>query len=527
MAFDVGALGTGLTAAATTGFNTFQALEHQKLQRQQQDMSFAQLMMHAAKLPKSMRGPMLDYVGQTYGKAYGKAFNPTFAEMLKKADDEQGQAIAEYVATLTNKTPAEARTLIEAFGGDNPIPAITLLQKGQEITEGRKSEQLLSEALAPPKAAPEPTDERRAFFEGLPQTPGVTALVGDIQGPPVTAPPVQAPPDPLGAVNAQIRRIEGIMPRLRGTEQRAAAQTALTNLREQRKEALTQQGAVYIGRRTQELARAGQIELGDAQRQAALEAVERGFTLPPQLQTLFEKKDKPLRMPADVQAELTGMGVKGEPTAAEMRSAITAVETRRQTRQVDVARQTGLHAAQVPARTPEGQLKNLESLTLAKSYIAELKDLAPKVDLPNIVGGLQPWVNQIKQTGKVGPVPVPPELVGTLTAEQERFLALVQDYADTVLRMRSGAQINEQEFARMLGFLASPSVRPETFIARLTLQDDLLDAKGKAIRAVLEGAGYRVPTLTPPKLGGPRPTATPSKETTVTIGGITIKVRPK
>lgn len=124
-----------------------------------------------------------------------------------------------------------------------------------------------------------------------------------------------------------------------------------------------------------------------------------------------------------------------------------------------------------------------------------------KVDLGKLVGGIRPAVNKWLQTGMAGPIPVGEFLpLQSLGPDEERLLTLVQDYADTVLRLRSGAQINEQEFARMLSFLMSPAVRPETFLARLSAQRDLLRAREEAYRGALGGAGYRAPQVPTPRL---------------------------
>jgi|SRR5689334_5608431 len=156
--------------------------------------------------------------------------------------------------------------------------------------------------------------------------------------------------------------------------------------------------------------------------------------------------------------------------------------------------------APLPARTPEAALKDFQGIDLAQGQLNEMLRLAPSVQLPQISGGLKPWVNAIIQTGKVGPIPVPSELTGTLSDDQNRFLAMLQDYADQVLRLRSGAQINEQEFKRMLGFLASPDVTPQVIVQRLKLQQDFLRAKRQAMENTLGAAGYRVPPAQAPSL---------------------------
>lgn len=206
-------------------------------------------------------------------------------------------------------------------------------------------------------------------------------------------------------------------------------------------------------------------------------------------------------LPEQVQAELRrDTTVKGRPTPDQVAAAIGRVETRLTERAVEAARQQGVAAAEVPARTPAEQLKRIEDLTIARSQITEMQRLAPAVALDKLVGSFRPWVNDIIQTGRIGSIPVPTDLLGKLTADQERFLALTQDYADTVLRLRSGAQINEQEFKRMLGFLTERGIKASTFIARLELQDDLLRVRGEVLTKAMQGAGYRAPTITPPAL---------------------------
>jgi hypothetical protein len=156
----------------------------------------------------------------------------------------------------------------------------------------------------------------------------------------------------------------------------------------------------------------------------------------------------------------------------------------------------------LPARTPEVQIKDFSNIDLAQGQLNEMLRLAPTVQLPQIAGGLAPWVNSIIQTGRVGPIPIPPAIAGSLSDDQNRFLAMLQDYADQVLRLRSGAQINEQEFKRMLGFLASPDVTPQVIVQRLQLQQDFLKGKRSALEGALRGGGYRVPPAAVPSLEG-------------------------
>lgn len=125
-----------------------------------------------------------------------------------------------------------------------------------------------------------------------------------------------------------------------------------------------------------------------------------------------------------------------------------------------------------------------------------------KVNLKKIAGGIAPWVNEIVQTGRVGlpligEFPVPEALLPSLTREEYQFLSSLHDYADLVLRQRSGAQINEQEFKRMLTFLAHPGVRAEVIIERLALQDQRLEQSMKTVEHLLTSQRSIVPPRMP------------------------------
>lgn len=120
-----------------------------------------------------------------------------------------------------------------------------------------------------------------------------------------------------------------------------------------------------------------------------------------------------------------------------------------------------------------------------------------RVSLSRIAGGIKPWVNEIVQSGKIGPFPVPEGLLPSYSSEERQFLALLNDYADLVLRQRSGAQINEQEFKRMLSFLANEQVRPEVIIDRLGLQDRRLEREMGSLEQLLKSQRMIVPSRQP------------------------------
>lgn len=214
---------------------------------------------------------------------------------------------------------------------------------------------------------------------------------------------------------------------------------------------------------------------------------------------------------------LGGMGLTpATASPAQFETARTQAKSEEEGMRVREAQAIGENAAKIPARIPAEHLKRLEDVSMAQHQTDEMLRLVPQVRLSQIVGGLKPWINDIIQSGRVGPLTIPEGTLGTLTPAENRFLALTQDYADSVLRLRSGAQINEQEFKRMLGFLANPAVQPDVFKSRLQLQVDMLGKRGEIIRNTLKEGGYRTGSEPPrgatPEAAPPSPVSTLKNE---------------
>lgn len=142
---------------------------------------------------------------------------------------------------------------------------------------------------------------------------------------------------------------------------------------------------------------------------------------------------------------------------------------------------------------PAASMDRYRTSVDASKMLNDMLALSEKVDLRKIAGGLKPIFNEIAQTGLFAGLPVPESIRPTLTGEEMQFLALLNDYADQVLRIRSGAQINEEEFRRMLRFLASEHVTPETMRERLTLQDRRLDQQIESLETLWSQMGLRTP----------------------------------
>lgn len=222
-------------------------------------------------------------------------------------------------------------------------------------------------------------------------------------------------------------------------------------------------------------------------------------------------------LPAPVRSELMGNAdsygriMAGEtPTQAQ----IDAANASANRRSVDRAAAVGRDAADRPQRTPTESMKRLEDLTSAQAYIGEMDRLtrSPNVRLDMVLGGLRPLINQKIQTRRLGPFPLPQEIAQRLSPDELRFIAVTQDYADALLRVRSGASTTEPELQRMVtGFVPEQSVTPEAYRARLELQDDLLSSKKGIILDYLEAGGYRAPKVTPSPVKKPEGALSPPK----------------
>jgi len=94
------------------------------------------------------------------------------------------------------------------------------------------------------------------------------------------------------------------------------------------------------------------------------------------------------------------------------------------------------------------------------------------------------------------------KFLGTATPEQVKFYAYVNDMQDALLRARSGAQINEQEYSRLKGFLPEVNVPWTTFKARLDRFDAELTNTIESKKKALKEGGYGKGATVSPTFGG-------------------------
>jgi hypothetical protein len=147
---------------------------------------------------------------------------------------------------------------------------------------------------------------------------------------------------------------------------------------------------------------------------------------------------------------------------------------------------------------PTGYRKLLSDAQLSKvgEINTVLKNIEKTKELYGYGTGIehQEWVGPI--AGRKGGLEA--KFTGTASPEQVKFYAYVKDMQDALLRARSGAQINEQEYKRLVAFLPEPNLPSTTFKAKLERFQEatqiLLDEK----LATFEKGGYGMGGISKP-----------------------------
>ncbi len=161
--------------------------------------------------------------------------------------------------------------------------------------------------------------------------------------------------------------------------------------------------------------------------------------------------------------------------------------------------QTGEGYAGVNLRNPKQSavtIKTDEGKILTKPIPPEIQgkisELLTIKDALNEIGRLykDKYVGPVK--GRVGKVEE--EWVGNLPSEQVEFYNWTRDIKDALLRARSGAQINEQEYKRLTSFLPGENLPPATFKARKNRFEQEVNIIISNKSKMLEEGGYKVPT---------------------------------
>ena len=134
------------------------------------------------------------------------------------------------------------------------------------------------------------------------------------------------------------------------------------------------------------------------------------------------------------------------------------------------------------------QIKEISDLISLRNSVDTIDSLY-KPDYVGIVNG-NPLLASIKEQTGVG-----------VDTQEVQFRRITNDLSDRLLRARSGAQINEQEYKRLLKIVPEPTLSPDAFKARLNSFRDDLDNVIDTKKEILEGTGNR-PVSGVPKISG-------------------------
>lgn len=138
-------------------------------------------------------------------------------------------------------------------------------------------------------------------------------------------------------------------------------------------------------------------------------------------------------------------------------------------------------------------------------YMVDVEEKeAPAATQMTEIGNLQDFTNQLDRIEEmfdgsyVGPIQgrvgAAKEATGIDTDTNEsRFRQVTKDIGDTLLRLRSGAQINEQEYQRLLKVVPHANLPEDVFMARLKELRRAINQKMETRQGNLKDVGSKVP----------------------------------
>lgn len=103
------------------------------------------------------------------------------------------------------------------------------------------------------------------------------------------------------------------------------------------------------------------------------------------------------------------------------------------------------------------------------------------------------------------------------TPQAATFYSNVSDLRNQLVYLRSGKQINEEEYKRLLSAVPNENMSPKDFKARMANFDQLLETIKTSRAGALSGSGYRKPALQPLPLSAPGGMKPPADGDKVTI----------
>lgn len=133
----------------------------------------------------------------------------------------------------------------------------------------------------------------------------------------------------------------------------------------------------------------------------------------------------------------------------------------------------------MPKAAPSSERESLNKLYEFQSQLGRIKTQFK----PKYTGRFQGLLGEAK------------ELTGIGTDEKESmFRQVVKDISDTLLRLRSGAQINEEEYKRLTKLVPTLNLPDDVFLARLDSLTEAINTSIKIRKSTLKESGFIAPT---------------------------------
>jgi hypothetical protein len=133
----------------------------------------------------------------------------------------------------------------------------------------------------------------------------------------------------------------------------------------------------------------------------------------------------------------------------------------------------------MPKAAPSGERESLNKLF---EFDSQLERIEKSYD-PKYVGRVQGVAGAAKELTGVG-----------ANKKESEFRQVTRDISDTLLRLRSGAQINEQEYQRMLKLVPTTNLPEQVFEARLKSLRTAIKDSIRIRKGTMEDSGFIVPS---------------------------------
>jgi hypothetical protein len=164
--------------------------------------------------------------------------------------------------------------------------------------------------------------------------------------------------------------------------------------------------------------------------------------------------------------------------------------------QGDIAARTETTKLEVKQPAPQGALQGFTNLERTEAALGNIATLAKKVDPARIGGGMQKVLMDVATTGQWNGLPIPEALRAQFSPDEIRMVQEMENFADYILRLRSGGQTAETELKRMFSFLASGRMTSDALTESLKLLQRAVDTERRIQTDMFNANRWLVPSST-------------------------------